>query len=666
MKFTKYNLNNIIPFLLFALFLPINIWAQDSDPYKNIKYFELNNGLKVYMLADKKAINTQIELVVKVGTDIENKNNAGISHLVEHLIFRDKRIPYRDYLDHIKEKGATYVNGYTKRYTSGYTATIDSNQSYWLVETFSQMLFDKVVDKEDLEIEKRALQVEIGEFQWYHSIGNSIRTLFKSIGKLFPDDENIYIDEFGIEKPKDLTPMYYSKKNNYNFTLDEVLEHYDAYYYPKNMILKIVGNFDAGNMESVIKKYFGNVTKTGTKTVQEPPYNATLNHTPHSSYVTGAWDKDYAYIGSKYILDDYKKYLIIDAYTEYLASKMQQLLRNKLGQTYSVNSFHHSNKNAILTGVEFSSLHQDFGKSISLVKEKIADDSRKMNLKEIHAALKQSSLYYSSVEHDSTSLFDLLKAKEYIDTYHQLYDETPYSIFTTITTQDFQNTISEVFSKENAYSYIYNDYYFFPYDMQILTLIMFIILIFLFRKSYKYILTKKDRQFYTKREILWNRRLTNPFVSFVKFVFIFMTSIILSEWCEYALYNFLTDDPYFPNHMASPYDYFFNIVSFIWFMIVFLLINHYLFSRSFSRLDITDKSINFIGSRWHEVKKETILSMETVPWSIDKIQNTFGMSLLFFKPLVAIVTTNGRVIYLRSSNAQHLKEDLEKWSKNKE
>ncbi len=72
-----------------------------ADPYKKIDYFELENGMKVYLLSDNKAVNTQISVEVNVGYDVEDAKNYGLSHLVEHIIFRDQRVPYHDYLDYI-------------------------------------------------------------------------------------------------------------------------------------------------------------------------------------------------------------------------------------------------------------------------------------------------------------------------------------------------------------------------------------------------------------------------------------------------------------------------------------------------------------------------------------------------------------------------------------
>jgi len=40
---------------------------QNSDPYKDIKYFQLDNGMQVYLLSDQKAERTSIQLSVNIG-----------------------------------------------------------------------------------------------------------------------------------------------------------------------------------------------------------------------------------------------------------------------------------------------------------------------------------------------------------------------------------------------------------------------------------------------------------------------------------------------------------------------------------------------------------------------------------------------------------------------
>ncbi len=200
---------------LFLAIIVLSVFSlakvEIADPYKKIAYFELGNGMKVYLLSDDKAVNTQISVEVNVGYDTEDAKSYGLSHLTEHMVFRDQRVPYHDYLDYIKEEGGIEVNGYTSRYKTKYITTIDSSKSYWIAQTFAQMLFDKQVIEEDIKVEKGALQTEIGEIQWHNKFLWDMRSFLEAI---FPPSEDMYEDEFMLSKPKELPPYYYAQENN--------------------------------------------------------------------------------------------------------------------------------------------------------------------------------------------------------------------------------------------------------------------------------------------------------------------------------------------------------------------------------------------------------------------------------------------------------------------
>ena len=654
MKKTDKLLNKLLLTLL-LFFIPFQVNAESIDPYKNIKFFTLDNGLKVYLLSDEKAINTKVKVIVNAGKESETKENSGITHLVEHLVFRDKRIPHRDYLDYIEEEGATYINGYTRQYTTEYMATIKSDKSEWLVKTFAQMIFDKDIDQEDLEIERRALQVEIGELKG----GDYLKKTFQYLGTLYPERENIFVQEFGLEKEKPFISSYYYKTNNQQFQLPELLDYYNDYYYPKNMTLEIAGNFNVDSMIELITSTYGKVQKKGTKTTKKPDKKGSLNHKPHIAYKSDSIEHR-AYIGTKHLSHGYKEYLILDIYTQYLATKMQQLLRNKLGQTYSVNHFDFNRQNASVKGIYFETLKDNFEKSIQLVREKIAKDQQKISKEEIEEALKSYALNFESLEHDNRTLSTTIKSLKHQHEKYKLYTQTPYEVFKSITIEEFQNTINKTFIAENEYQFIYKEHYLFSLESLVLTLLTLIVFIFLFKKVMISHYKKIGKTIYTKRDILFSRRLRGMFFVIVQFIFIFIIALFIADWIEFYLYSLIMGNPYYATSVDLPYSRFLELGSFILYLIVFILVKFLILNKVDSRLDVTPNALNFIGGRWEELKKENILNIEIVPWSFNKRKDIKGFSLLFLKPLIKI-ETDEKVIYLRTNNAVHLKEDLDKW-----
>jgi len=330
-----------------------------NDPYLGVKYKRLSNGLEVYLLSDDKAEQTSIKLSVKDGNIVENEENTGIAHLTEHMIFRDFRLKYKDYLELFRKEGAS-SNGYTSKKRVGYYVTIDANKSYWALENFYKMVFDKKWNSEDLRVEKRAVLNEIGEPHWWNRLGG----VGKYIKKIFPPQKSYYEELFDINKSKKVLPSRYLQRfNTLKFTLEDVRKHYRDFYYPKNMVLKVVGNFDEQKMLELINKTFGSIEKEGNKTAKESKIVVKLKGIEYKTYEPGVMFNR-AVIGGRYIENNYKRYLINQIYIENLANRLQRVLRNKEGKSYSIYGNVDSYKKASTASVYIDGLHKDFKNNI--------------------------------------------------------------------------------------------------------------------------------------------------------------------------------------------------------------------------------------------------------------------------------------------------------------
>ena len=650
-----------ILFTFLLLFSTLLFASSSNDPYKNIEYFELKNGLKVYLLSDKKSTNTEIKLEVNVGSSVEDSKSAGLSHLLEHLIFRDQRVPYKDYIDYLEEEGATYINGYTGEYTTVYEGTMDAKKSYFLADAFATMIFDKKLNYVDLEVEQRALQTEIGDVKWYNTLAFYFGRGFKYVLKAFPKEQDIFVDSFGLEKEHEKLSTYQQKLNNPTFTLQRVMQHYDEYYYPQNMTLKIAGNFSVKKMKRLIKKRYGSVEKKGVKSTHELAYNAKLTQVPFKVAMTGASDTNTAYIGARYLMNDYKQYLILLAYSEHLANKMQQLLRNRLGQTYSVETYNAGLRNASLIGVVLKSLHKDFDENIELIEKKIADDVSLMSENEIEEALKQFSLYYTSLEHDSQTLLSLIETQEFLHVYQNTYNKTAYEIFHEIDAKQFQKVLTKSFRPRFSFLYIYRDYYIFPFDMPFFLLLLLGIIIYTAKKMSKLFMLNKNIT-YAKRDIRFSRRLTSYFVSFLVLGSLFFITTVAISWIEYYFFENVFLDPYYMNSLDKPWNYIYAFVDFLLFLFIFILISLLFLRNFFTKIDVTENNIYIVGMTIDIVNKFEIQEIKKVPWSFSKRGKIYGLKILFFRSVV-MVKTKEKVLYLRSKSASELEEDLSKWQR---
>jgi predicted Zn-dependent peptidase len=640
--------------LLFLLLVEI----LGANPYKNLHTYRLSNGLEVYLLPDDKAKNVHIEVDVKVGMKVEDDSSAGLSHLVEHIVFRDQRIKDKDYYNLIQDRGATFVNGYTSYYETQYLTTINPENAYWITETFSKMLFDKNVTEEDLRVEKGALQIEIGEPNWADIFSFiKLGKFFNFIADLFPPTYDIYRNDFGIDTEKEKIEYKSAaiyKNNNKDFTLNEVLAHYHDYYYPSNMTLKIVGKFNLYKMKSLIQKSFGKVPKREGKTLIQPLYkDATLSHKPYLSYENlGMEDQSSVQLGTKLLADNPQKVLIVESYIEDLADRLNKEFRNKKGETYGVSGGIMQYENAVIASLYFSSPHDAFDKNIMIAKTWMHDETQgDINDSTIKTAIKQKLKHFEAVEHDVDSLMSTINKSQYFKRFYgDLAEKTPYTLLKEITPQMYKKVLKETFTRDNAYTVIQRDYVWFPYEGLILTFLMTILFLYLVMKFYSANVNR--------RNIRLQRRLTNRFTSFIIILTSIMVAELLYTWIEYALVTFVGLNPLWRESFDIPISYFIMIVEFLFSLLITYFVVKKLFSWFFTKLYVTQKSLILVGAKSRYINLKDIAYCEVTPWSAKLWGKIHGVSLLFWRPLLKIVSNQNEEIYLRSIHADHLAEDL--------
>jgi len=398
------------------------------------------------------------------------------------------------------------------------------------------------------------------------------------------------------------------------------------------------------------------IIKEGTAKAVEPIETPTLNQSSYHTFLEGTSENG-GYIGVKYIMDDYSKYLIINAYLDNLALRLQQNLRNDLGHTYSIYASGTNRGKARLAYIYFDGLHDEFETNIVAVRKAINDDLKDLSDETIDNALREYKKRYTSIEHDSGSLMRLIGTTQYLKEEFDSSDSS-FQFFENINHQNFRNVLKETFVDHNQYSVISREYHFFPYDVYILSLLSFVALIIMYFKLYQFDITGR-KVACTDRNITMSRRISNRFIGFFYIVAIYYLSVFLWEWIKYLSLTYIIGNSAYISSIDVPYSYIWTISDMILGIVLFLLICRYLFPY-YARLVVTKEGICLIGHRVKTILQEDIDDIKTVAWKPSRSLDSFGHSILFWKPLLEISLTNGSKIYIRNKNVQHLQEDLEK------
>lgn len=180
-------------------------------------------------------------VIVKVGGVNEKKRYAGLSHVLEHMMFRgSKNYPTnKDIFGALTKIGAEF-NAYTMQDQTGYHIKVFKDDIDVAMAVLSDMLKNSLMRKEDLVKEKTVVLEEINAEK------NDPRGYCQELFEI-----NIFGDH----------PLSNSvggtKKSIEGIDIEIVKKFYKKYYCAENSILVLTGDISIKKGDGLIKKYFG-------------------------------------------------------------------------------------------------------------------------------------------------------------------------------------------------------------------------------------------------------------------------------------------------------------------------------------------------------------------------------------------------------------------------
>lgn len=199
----------------------------------------LKNGLRV--VCEKIPYVRSVSIGIWVGTGSRNEDhiNNGISHFIEHMLFKGtKKRSAKEIADSIDSIGGQ-INAFTgKECTCYYTKTLDSHIEI-AMEVLADMFFNSKFDKKDIDLERKVILEEIGMYE--DSPEELVHDVFSETSwKGNPLGYSILGTQDSLGRIDRAMFKEYMKKN----------------YTPYNSVISIAGNFDEKKLEELIEKYF--------------------------------------------------------------------------------------------------------------------------------------------------------------------------------------------------------------------------------------------------------------------------------------------------------------------------------------------------------------------------------------------------------------------------
>jgi zinc protease len=205
----------------------------------------LNNGLTVLTKEVHTAPVVSVQVWYKVGSRNEKTGENGISHQLEHLLFKGTSARPVQFGRLFSALGSQF-NAFTSYDQTAYFGTVQRDKLLALLTLEADRMQGSLVNTEHLTSEKR---VVISELQGYeNSPGYRLnRAVMKAA---FPNRQ------YGL-------PVGGTKSDVEKFTVGQVKNYYQKYYSPDNAILIVTGDFASVPTLKAINQTFGKIPKPG-------------------------------------------------------------------------------------------------------------------------------------------------------------------------------------------------------------------------------------------------------------------------------------------------------------------------------------------------------------------------------------------------------------------
>lgn len=221
-------------------------------PYltKPVEIYERQNGHKI-VLAHKEGGLVNISSWVKTGSINENDENNGISHFLEHLMFKGTHKHKAGYFDKTLESKGAIVNAATWKDYTFYYVTLpqgpDGEYFKLAIELHADMMLDPVIPEEEIGVAFNLGDDSVPQKRERHVVIEEIRMrqdqpwtkIYNSTNKNMYTNHPYKRDVIGFPQTIASIPR------------ETILEYYRTHYTPNNITTIVAGDF---NHEEVLEK----------------------------------------------------------------------------------------------------------------------------------------------------------------------------------------------------------------------------------------------------------------------------------------------------------------------------------------------------------------------------------------------------------------------------
>jgi len=286
----------------------------------------LKNGLTV--IFEKRASKSVvIEICTKTGSNYELDNERGASHFLEHLLFEGTKTRTADQIANEIESVGGDFNAATTHERTVFWARVPAKHFHRALDVLADMFLNPLFDPNLINKERKVVLDEINlvtDEPRFHQFILFLQNLYK--------------------KHPTRLPIYGSKESITNMKKDDIVNYFNKWYVPNNMIVTVVGGVK--DPTSKIRGYFGKLKQKNTPKItiqRESSQNKNSFVVEHrdimQSYVVLGYNAVERHHNDSYVFDVIRAILARGQ-----SGKLFKEIRSKRGLGYEVGAVYEAAK----------------------------------------------------------------------------------------------------------------------------------------------------------------------------------------------------------------------------------------------------------------------------------------------------------------------------------
>lgn len=212
---------------------------------------KLDNGL-TYYIRHNDTPKGQVDFFIaqKVGSILEEDNQRGLAHFLEHMCFNGtENFPGNSLIDWLESVGVKFgynLNAYTSVDETVYRINNVPATRHEVIDSCLLILHDwacaLTLDPKEIDSERKVIHEE-----WRQAMVGNMRVIEKILPEIYPDNRYGYRLPIGTMDVVD------------NFPHQALVDYYHTWYRPDQQGIIVVGDIDPAYIEAKIKEYFAPV-----------------------------------------------------------------------------------------------------------------------------------------------------------------------------------------------------------------------------------------------------------------------------------------------------------------------------------------------------------------------------------------------------------------------